>query len=435
MLSMFFGWRRRPASESQIALVPSQHNEAESHRGSTGTGRGSRQFLSISQPIPRSSPSSLSGSVVRSGSGSAGEGGSIVYATAGWEDSTLTGIEDNKPMGSFGRRRIGSVSGEFSSHSDEPYLQGTHASSVLSAPEVVRMDSIPPRHLSFEQQQQQQYPQTQLKHQYFHHPTPRANLRLQTNIQPQYTPHSTQHQNQSFMHHISQQQHRQPHLFYPHQIKQLSPIAEASPTSTSADYQSLRKAGSEILAGSPSPGAMSNNGKNLNAGGRRSGSVGSGPSINVSAGSEDRNEYTYHASVIGSSRRQSSGTIFTGPNTGAGPTNGMFGGSGGGLSSRTATAFQVDAGSLSSQYATPTSASASPDGPEVSPNAVVPSPTSAGGTIRSATPDISRKSSLPLFINTSSFVVLRRSLSNIFFALHQSYTEPYCLTDLVKREE
>lgn len=436
MLDTFFGWKRKPASESQIALVPSQHNEAESHQGSTGTRRGSRQFLSISQPIPRSSPSSLSGSVVRSGSGSAGEGGSIVYATAGWDDSTLAGIEDNKPMGSFGRRRIGSVSGEFSSYSDEPYLQGAHASPVSSASEVVRMDSIPPRHLSFEQQQQQQqYPQIQMKHQYFHYPTPRANLRLQTNIQPQYTPHSTQHQNQSFMHHISQQQHRQPHLFYPHQIKQLSPIAEASPTSTSVDYQSLKKAGSEILAGSPSPGAMSINGKNWNAGGRRSESVGSGPSINVSAGSEDRNGCTHHASVVGSSRRQSSGTIFNGPNTGAGPSNGMFGWSGGGLGSRTATAFQVDAGSLSSQYATPTSASASPDGSEVSPNAVVPSPISTGGTIRSATPDVSRKPSLPLFINNSSFVVLRRSLSDIFFALYQSYTEPYCLTDLVKREE
>lgn len=396
MFDMFFGWKRKPASESQIALVPSQNNEAELHRGSTGTGRGSRQFLSISQPIPRSSPSSLSGSVVRSGSGSAGEGGSIVYATAGWEDSTLTRIEDNRPMGSFGRRRIGSVSGEFPSPSDESYLQGTHASSVRSAPEVIRMDPIPPRHLSLDQQQQ--YPQIQLQHQYFHYPTPRANLRLQTNIQPQYTSYNTHHQNQSFMHCVSQppqQQHCQPHPFYPHQIKQLSPIAEASPTSTSADYQSLKKAGSEILAGSPSPGGMSNN---LNAGGRRSGSVGSGPSIHVSAGSEDRIGCTHHASVVtgvsvvGSSRRKS------GPNTGTGITNGMFGGNGGG--SRTATAFQVDAGSLSSQYATPTSASASPDGLEASPNAVVPSPISAGGTIRSGTPDVSRESSLPLLIDS-----------------------------------
>ena len=146
---------------------------------------------------------------------------------------------------------------------------------------------------------------------------------------------------------------------------------------------------------------MSNNGKNLNAGGRRSGSVGSGPSIHVSAGSEDRNGCTHHASVItgasvvGPSRRQPSGTIVSGPNTGVGTTSGMFGGNGGGPSSRTATAFQVDAGSLSSQYTTPTSVSASLDDPEVSLNAVIPSPISAGGTIRSATPDVSRKSSLP----------------------------------------
>lgn len=367
----------------------------------------------------------------------------------------LSEIEDNRHMGSLGRRSRmeggvgGGEQGEEDEYEeeDERYARGDHEGVSTAA-------------------QQQYHPQQQ-----FHYPTSRnLSLRLQTNVQHgSSSTYITHHQNQPFFHppappHYSQpppqQQQQHPHHRQPlpnqfihhHQVK-LSPIAEASPTSTSADYPSLKKAGSEILAASisgQSPGGASNL-RNSNAtviserGPRRRSGSGSGE--NGSSGGTGESPSGTSVSVgatVGSSRRQS--TNLTAITNGNGMLGGGVGnGNGGGLSpltpaTATSTGVSASAGSPMSQYATPTTASASPGGPGLSPNVVIPSPASAGagmGVVGGiGTPEVTREWSC--VYRVGSWIAdfwSYRSLSSIFLAIYQSHAEPYRFTRFVKREE
>lgn len=319
MLDTLSRWKRKlsttreqPSTESRI--------HPTTQFGST------RPIRTISQPIPRSSPSSLSGSFVGGfdnlGSNS-GNGGNVGNA---WQDSMLSEIEDNKPMGALGRRRAGSGSSGLVQEvfgSEGAGAPGIDGSVNVPAPAVIGTDSVPPQHypvqgtypfISQPQQQQQQF-----------HGLPRGTLRLQTNVQ-----HQQQQQQQLQL--INHPNRSQPdmsmtYVYHPTTIRQLSPIIEQDYiTPTSTNSTSLRKAASILtsLIGSPNSASAGRNSGLRHSG---SGSVSGDGGTNVG--------------TIGSSRRQSGVTGGTGGTTSGGSGHGHVNHPGGGSPPTPATAGTI----------------------------------------------------------------------------------------------